>query len=84
MRVELVLCVLVAVASGLAVVNGHELVSLNETEMFHLDSFRASAANDALMVGLTLIESAGAKGAGTRNTFLSHIVPVPIPLFLSA
>ncbi|KAK4768394.1 hypothetical protein SAY87_003535 [Trapa incisa] len=63
MGVELVLWVIVILIGGLTGLNGNELISLNETEMFHLDFFKAPAANDPLMVGLTLVQSAGAKGA---------------------
>ncbi|PKI48178.1 hypothetical protein CRG98_031443, partial [Punica granatum] len=68
MRVELALWVVaVVVTGGLTLsspVSGHELVGLNGTEMLHIDFYRASSpAEDPLMVGLTLIESAGAKGA---------------------
>lgn len=52
-------------------VNGFDLVHLNGTQMQlqqqQLDSFWGAASlsrADPLMVGLTLIESAGAKGAG--------------------
>ncbi|XP_048137060.1 pectin acetylesterase 10-like isoform X1 [Rhodamnia argentea] len=59
----------VGIAVGLCLremVNGYERVGFNATELSHFEAHGTSSlavANDPLMVGLTLIQSAAAKGA---------------------
>lgn len=62
--------VVVLVLTKLA--NGFEEHSFNETELSWLESYGESkAALTGLMVGLTLIPGAGAKGAGTLTPIIS-------------
>lgn len=46
------------------VVDGSELLHFNGTELPYLEYYGVSQVNNPVMVGLTLITSAGAKGAG--------------------
>lgn len=54
--------------------NGFGEYSFNETELSWLDGYGESkAAPTGLMVGLTLIPGAGAKGAGTLTPIISQL-----------
>lgn len=65
--------ILIGLVFGNWVDGFEEILSFNETAMSFLDTehmeaygaSKAASASDDLMVGLTLIQSAGAKGAGT-------------------
>ena len=50
----------------------HHVVILDSEHMEAFGASKAARASDVLMVGLTLIQSAGAKGAGTF--FLLYIL----------
>lgn len=62
-------------------VSGNELVGFNATELSHFEAHGASLANanEPLMVGLTLIQSAAAKGAG-NTSLLQRSCDARVPL----